>query len=258
MIDLHSHILAEVDDGAKSIEESIAILRYMEKKGVKKVTATSHYPVYNDQDYKGFIQEKLENLRKEARKNELEIEILSGSEILINQDLAKALYNNQLLTINNTDYLLLETRLNSLPNYFSDLMHDIKAMGYKIIIAHPERYSYIQKDYKKLYRWVEEYELKLMLNSSSLLGGHGSSAKETAEKLLELGLCQLMASDTHRYSKRTFTLDQGLQKAEALKPGSSKLFIDNADSVINNQPLNSMEIKREESSFVNKIFSFII
>ncbi|MFN2341452.1 MAG: tyrosine-protein phosphatase [Halanaerobium sp.] len=258
MIDLHSHILAGVDDGAQSLEESIAILKTMEAKGVRQVAATSHYPLYNDRDYLKFIQEKIELLREKSKEEKLQIEIISGSEVLISRDTAELLYNNELLTINDTDYILLETRLNNFPSYFESLVHDIKAMGYQIIIAHPERYTYIQKDYDKIYKWVEELELKLMFNSSSLLGKHGKKAKETAEKLLEFGLCHLMASDTHRINKRTFSLDQGLQKAESLKTGSSQFFQNNAQSVINNQPLNSMEIKREEPSLVNKIFSFII
>lgn len=258
MIDLHSHILAGVDDGARTLEESVAILRSMEAKGVKKVIATSHYPLFNDKDYLDFIQEKINILQEKARENELEIEIMSGSEIFISQDTAEALYKRQLLTLNDTDYILLETRFNNLPTYFENLIHDIRAMGYQIIIAHPERYTYIQKNYQKLYRWVEEFELKLMFNSSSLLGKHGSKTKETAETLLDLGLAHLMASDTHRMTKRPFTLDQGLQKAESLKPGSSQFFIENAKSVIKNQPLKSMEIKRKEPSLVNKFFSFII
>ncbi len=258
MIDLHSHILAGVDDGAQSLEESVSILRYMEAKGVKKVTATSHFPLYNNKDYIQFIQEKVNILQEKAKENDLKIEILTGSEILINQNTAENLYNNQLLTLNDTDYILLETRLNNLPTYFEDLIHDIRAMGYQIIIAHPERYTYIQKDYQQIYRWVEDFELKLMFNSSSLLGKHGSRAQETAKNLLDLGLAHLMASDTHRITKRTFTLDKGLQKAESLKAGSYQFFINNAQSVINNQPLKSMEIKRKEPSLVNKIFSFII
>lgn len=257
MIDLHAHILAGVDDGSRSLEESAAILRSMEAKGVKKVAATSHYPLYNDKDYLNLIQEKIDILQKKAAETGLDIEILSGSEILIDRDTAEALYKEELLTLNNTDYILLETRLNKLPSYFENLVHDIRAMGYQIIIAHPERYNYIQKDYQKLYRWVEDFELKLMLNSSSLLGKHGSKAKKTAEKILELGLVQLMASDTHRLTKRSFSLDQGLKEAESLKAGSSQLFIDNARAVIDNQPLKSMAIKREEPSLVNKIFSFI-
>lgn len=257
MIDLHTHILAGVDDGSRSLEESLAILSSMEEKGVKKVTATSHYPLYKDKSYLELIQEKITILRKKAREKNLEIEILSGSEIMISQNTAEELYNDQLLTLNDTDYILLETRLNKLPSYFETLIHDIRAMGFQIIIAHPERYTYIQKDYEKVYRWLEKFELKLMLNSSSLLGKHGSKAQETAETLLELGLVHLMASDTHRLTKRTFTLDRGLKQAESLKAGSLQFFINNAQSVIKNQALESMEIKRKEPSLVNKIFSFI-
>lgn len=256
MIDLHSHILAEVDDGSSSLEESLQILKKMEKRGVKKVAATPHYPLYNEVNYKNHIEEKLNSLRKKAAENDINVDILSGSEILIERDTAQKLHNNQLLTINNTDYLLLELRMNIYPDYFFELIYDIKAMGYQIVIAHPERYSFIQEDYEKLYKWVEDYELKLMFNSSSLLGRHCKKAKAAAEKLLELGLCHLMASDTHGINKRRFSLAKGLKKAEELKAGSSKVFKNNAQALIKNQKLENFEIKREEKSFLAKLFSF--
>lgn len=257
MIDLHSHVLAGVDDGAANIEESLKILKDMEARGVKKLAATSHYPLYQIKDYRNFISAKLQQLRKKAEAAKIEVEILSGSEILIDRKIPELLYNDQLLTINETDYILLETHFNSFPDYFSDLIHDLKAMGYQIIIAHPERYAYIQNDFSKLYQWVENYELKLMLNSSSLLGKHGSKTKQTAEKALKLGLCQLIASDTHGIERRTFSLDQGLNRAEKLKSGSSEIFRKNAEAVIQNQELRNFEIKREEKPFLQKVFSFI-
>lgn len=255
MIDLHSHILADVDDGASTIKESLKILKKMEAKGVKKVTATPHYPGYSSKNYIKDIDYNLDLLRKKAEEKRIEIEILKGSEILIDRKIPELLYNDQLLTINNTDYILLETYFNTFPTYFLNLIHDIKAMGYQIIIAHPERYSYIQSDYTKLYQWVEDYQLKLMLNSSSLLGRHGKTAEKTAIKMLDLGLCHLMASDTHGINKRPFSLDQGLKKAEKLKPGSTKIFKNNAEAVIKNQNLEMFEIKREEQSFFKKVFS---
>lgn len=257
MIDLHSHILADVDDGASNLEESLKILKYMEAKGLKKITATPHHSLYQKEDYKTSILSKLKSLREKAAESNISLEILSGSEIMINQKVPELLYNEQLISLNNTDYLLLETRLNIFPDYFLELVHDVKAMGYQIIIAHPERYSYLQADYSRLYQWVEEYNIKLMFNSSSLLGRHGSKAQQTAEKLLELGLCHLISSDTHGINKRPFTLDQGLKRAEKLKAGSSKLFKENAEAVLNNQSLKNFEIKREEKSLFKKIFSFL-
>ena len=257
MIDLHSHILAGVDDGASNLEESLAILKMMEAKGVKKVTATSHYPLYKIKDYKKFISAKLQLLRKEAKAANINLEIISGSEILIDRKIPELFHQNQLLTINNTDYILLETHFNSLPDYFSDLIHDLKVMGYQIIIAHPERYAYIHSNFELLYRWIEKYELKLMLNSSSLVGRHGSKSKKTAEKMINLGLCHLMASDTHGLEKRPFTLKQGLNKAEKLKPGSSEIFKKNAEAVLKNQSLNNFEIEREAKPFFERVFSFI-
>lgn len=258
MIDLHSHILPGVDDGASDIEESAAILKDMEQKGVKKIAATPHYPFYKDKDYKKFIGEKVEQLTQKAKAENIEIEIFTGSEILIEKKLPWLLNDNKLLTINNSDYLLLETHPILLPDYFPEIIHDIQAMDFKIIIAHPERYSYIQKDPAQLYDWVELYNLKLMLNSSSMLGLHGKRAQSTAEKLIDVGLCHLMSSDTHGIDKRPFTLDKALKKAEKIRKGSDKLFTKNAEAVLANSKLQSFEIKEKRNSIFERIFSFII
>jgi protein-tyrosine phosphatase len=258
MIDLHSHILPGVDDGASDIEESAAILKNMEQKGVKKIAATPHYPLYKDKDFKKFIGEKVEQLKQKAEAENIEIEIFSGSEILVEKKLPWLLNDNKLLTINDSNYLLLETHPILLPDYFPEIIHDIQAMGFKIIIAHPERYSFIQKDPTLLYDWVEIYDLKLMLNSSSILGLHGKKAQNTAEKLLDTGLCHLMSSDTHGIKKRPFTLDKALQKAEKIRKGSNELFSDNAEAVLANSKVKNFEIKEKRNSILGRIFSFII
>lgn len=258
MIDLHSHILPGVDDGAADMEESAAVLKFMQQKGVTKVAATSHYPLYKEKNYKRFITKKLEQLRVKAEDEKIDIEIFSGSEILIEKKLPWLLNDDKLMTINNTDYLLLETHPILLPDYFSELIHDIRTMGFKIIIAHPERYSFIQKNPYLLYEWLELYDLKFMLNSSSMLGKHGKKAKITAEKLLEAGLCHLMASDTHGLEKRPFTLDKGLNNAEKIRRESRRLFSENAEAVLAGRELQNFEIKERRNSIFEKLFSFII
>jgi protein-tyrosine phosphatase len=258
MIDLHSHILPGVDDGASDIEESAAILKNMVQKGVRKIAATPHYPLYKNKDFKKFIGEKVEQLKQKAKAENIDIDILSGSEILVEKKLPWLLNDNKLLTINDSDYLLLETHPILLPDYFPEIIHDIQAMGFKIIIAHPERYSFIQKEPSLLYDWIELYDLKLMLNSSSILGLHGKKAQKTAEKLLDTGLCHLMSSDTHGIKKRPFTLDKALQKAEKIRKGSNELFSDNAEAVLANSKVKNFEIKEKRNSILGRIFSFII
>lgn len=258
MIDLHSHILPNVDDGSSNIKETLEILYYMETKGVKTAAATPHYPLYNTSNFKEKIKTKINEIKKEILNNDLELNIVSGAEIMYTERLPKLYYEDKLLTLNNTDYLLLEFRMGEEPKRLEEVVHDLKSMGLKIIIAHPERYFYIQKDYTILYKWIEEYNLKLMLNSSSLNGSHGSKAEKTAQKMLELGLCHLMASDTHGRDNRPFTLDQGLQKAEEIRFGSRNFFNKNAEAVLENKELNNLEIKREKPSLLKNVFSFLI
>lgn len=258
MIDLHSHIIPNVDDGSASIKETLQILYYMEIKGVKTAAATPHYPLYNTSNFKEKIKAKVENIRKEAKKNNLNLNIVLGAEIMYTERLPKLYYEDKLLTLNNTDYILLEFRMGEEPRKLAEVVHDLKSMGLKIIIAHPERYFYVQKDHTILYKWIEDYNLKLMLNSSSLNGSHGSQAEKTAVKMLEQGLCHLMASDTHGRDNRPFTLDNGLQKAEDIRYGSKDFFSKNAESVLENKELKSLEIKREKPSLLKNIFSFMI
>jgi protein-tyrosine phosphatase len=258
MIDLHSHILPGVDDGASNLEESLAILKKMEQKGLKKIAATPHYPLYQNKDYKKFIGEKIKLLKEKAELENIDIEIFSGSEILIEKKLPWLLNDNKLMTINDSDYLLLETHPILLPDYFPEIIHDIQALGFKIIIAHPERYSFIQKNPALLYDWIEVYDLKLMPNSSSIMGMHGKKAEKTAENIVEAGLCHLMSSDTHGIDKRPFTLKQGLKKAEKIRKGSSQLFAENAEAVLKNEELQNFKIKEKRSSLFDRIFSFII
>lgn len=257
MIDLHSHLIPGIDDGADTLEEAVEILKVMEKKGVKSAAATPHYPIYKRQDFKKELFNKLEILRKEAKRNNLDIKILSGTEIMINQELPLLYHQNKLLTINETDYLLLEFRLNIYPDYLEEIIYDLQTMGLKIIIAHPERYLYLQSDYSELYQWLEELELKIMLNSSSLTGVHGRKAQKTAQNLIKTGLCHLMASDTHGLNKRSFSLDQGLKEAEKIRKGSAQLFQENAERVLNNQKLKNLKIIREkkDNSLIKKLFS---
>lgn len=256
MIDLHSHIIPGVDDGSNSLQETIKILKLMKKRGLKSAAATPHYPIYNNQNFKKEIFNKVEILKKEVKKNNLAIEIFTGAEIMINRKLPLLYYQDKLLTINNTDYLLLEFRLNIYPEYLAEVIYDLKTMGLKIIIAHPERYLYVQTDYSKIYQWLEEYDLKIMLNSSSLTGAHGVKAKKTAEKLIEKGLCHLIGSDTHGIKKRPFSLDSGLKEAEKIRSGSAEIFKNNAEKVIKNQALENFKIKKEDNSLIRNIFSF--
>ncbi len=258
MIDLHSHIIPNVDDGSTSIKETLQILYYMETKGVKTAAATPHYPLYNTSNFKEKIKAKVETIRKEALKNNLKLNIILGSEIMYTKRLPRLYYEDKILTINNTDYILLEFRMGKKPRKLAEVVHDLKSMGVKIIIAHPERYYYVQKDHTILYKWIEEYNLKLMLNSSSLNGSHGSQAEKTAVKMLDLGLCHLMASDTHGRDNRPFTLDKGLERAEEIRSGSKNLFNNNAEAVLKNIDLKNLEIKREKPSLLRNVFSFMI
>ena len=196
MKDIHSHILCSIDDGAESIKESINIIKNAIKNGYTDIILTPHY-----RKKQGFVannkikKELFNNLKEELKKNNLKINLYLGNEITVDEDLYYYLDTNQILSLNDSKYLLLELPFTGRLNYLDNLFDDLIADGYLIIIPHPERYmDYKEKDYIE---WNKKGIL-FQGNIESLFGGYGKKAQEKLENLLKLHLISFMGSDIHK------------------------------------------------------------
>ena len=148
MIDFHSHILPNIDDGSGSMEESINLIREATEAGFAGIISTSHYL----QDYYECDEQErrklLEDIDDEASKLSNNIgmqmpKLYLGSEIYITTDMINLLEEKKASTINNTKYVLFELPMNSRPLFVKDVVYKLIEDGYRPIIAHPERYSYV-------------------------------------------------------------------------------------------------------------------
>lgn len=196
MVDIHSHILNNIDDGSKSITESINMLKGLYENGVTDVILTPHYVM--DSFYQNSIEtkEKLFNkLKEEIKKNNIPINIYLGNEIYIDKDI-KDKINKEALPLNNSNYILLEFPMNGIYNNSYGIISGLIERGYKVILAHPERYLTVKEDIKVLDEY-KEMGVLFQSNIGSYFGDYGKTAKKTFKKLLKMKYISFIGTDSH-------------------------------------------------------------
>ncbi len=209
MVDLHTHILPGVDDGAKTIEESLEILEYLSGCGFTDFVLTSHY--IQSTKYNSNKKER-EKILKELKKNlsNKDINLYLGNEVYLCENILELLEKKEITTLNGTKYLLIELPLTGYLNNLSNILCEITNQGYIPIVAHPERYHFLQKNNKRI-RELLEFNCLLQCNIDSITGKYGKGAKKLMKWLLKNDLVQFVATDTHYVEKDKY-LKKSLKK----------------------------------------------
>ena len=211
LTDWHSHVLPGVDDGIKTIEESLEVLRHFEAKGVDTLWLTPHimedYPNTTDQ-----LRDRFEELRQAWTGN---LKLCLASENMLDHLFEERLEARDLLPIGeNKDHLLVETSYFSPPMGFDSIIDSIMSAGYYPLLAHPERYTYMDEaDYNRL----REKGVKMQLNYVSLVGGYGETARKKSVWLLKNGYVDVIGSDIHRLKSNQTLIAQKPSKKEHLE-----------------------------------------
>ena len=198
MIDLHSHILPELDDGSQSLQESLAMARMAVDSGVTAMVATPH--CVDARAREAFDSWKL--LRQALRENRIPLKLFPGMEIFGTEDTLRLLKEGKLFTLNGSRYPLVEFSFHSDGQEETRILSTLCKAGLRPIVAHPERYSYIQQDPEMVNRWYRMGCL-MQLNRGSLLGRFGFRAQEMATELVERNFAAAVSSDAHSSWLRT-------------------------------------------------------
>jgi len=214
MIDFHSHIIPEIDDGSRSIEETMLLLEEAEKAGFTKIISTSHYLEKHYEFNESSRKQFLEMLKIGVSNLKLDLELYLGSEIYTSYDIIEILKEQKASTINGTNYVLIELPMQSeLPN-LKNVIYELLGNGYIPVIAHPERYSYVKENPNWLLDYIELGVL-FQANYGSIIGMYGKEAQKTVKLLLKHDMIHFLGSDVHRpktiYTKMPEIL-QELQK----------------------------------------------
>ncbi len=194
-VDLHSHLIPAIDDGAKTMQESLALLGQMEALGYKKVITTPHIMSDTYKNTPAIIHEGLDALRSEASKNGLTLHIDAAAEYYLDDGFLSLLLSSEIMTIKDK-YLLFETSYISKPMQTEEMIFAIVSEGYVPLMAHPERYRYI-KNPEKEYSRLKSLGVMFQVNLNSFGGHYGKLAQERALFLSQNGMIDFLGSDVH-------------------------------------------------------------
>ena len=195
-IDMHCHLVPKVDDGSKCMEESIECLKTLKAVGYDKVIVTPHfqYPRFpNDEDD---ITRRYNELKAEAEKEGVGIQLSGiGGEYRIDSGFARRLENPRFLQVGGR-YVLVELSLHQQMMGCDEMIFDMQMKGYEVILAHPERYPYLNVQGSRMEQ-LKNQGVYFQINALSLGGFYGEEAKTKAFEMLEAGWVEYMGTDTH-------------------------------------------------------------
>ena len=197
MIDIHNHLIPNVDDGSTSLEDSLKYLKNMSEVGVETLVFTPHF-IRDSLDYFSEIDKNYRILVNECKKENIEIRLVLAKEVLLYPTILEDIEKYH-LTIGNTNYILVETNFQKFPDFFDETMYRLLKNGYRPILAHPERYSDIM-DNLELANELMHRNILLQINSGSFFGLYGRNVKRTVNKLLKNGYCHFIAGDFHGHA----------------------------------------------------------
>jgi protein-tyrosine phosphatase len=192
---MHSHLIPGIDDGARTMEDSLDLVRKMHALGFTKLITTPHIQSEFYKNTPENILSGLEKLREALAAENLPVQIEAAAEYLLDDGFEEKMKNGNLLSFADK-FILVEISYYSPPPNLKSSIFNLQCDGYKVILAHPERYSYWFKDFAK-YEDLKERGVFFQLNTVSLAGFYPDPVKKFAEKLIEKGMIDFIGSDMH-------------------------------------------------------------
>ncbi|MBF0746251.1 tyrosine protein phosphatase [Gemella sp. 19428wG2_WT2a] len=240
MIDIHSHIIFGVDDGPKTLEDSLELIDEAYSQGIRKIIATSHRRrgMFNTSEDK--IKHNYTILNNEVKNKYKDLELYYGGELYFNLDILKKLENKEVPTLADSNYVLLEFSSNVMYKEIFNAVDSVTLLGLKPILAHIERYNCLEKNKKRVEELLHKGAL-MQINSSSVLkmkffGDKHKVYKKRAKYFIENDLISFVATDMHNLDERKPHLKEayefisskyGKELAENLFKINAKIILEN-------------------------------
>ncbi|MBH0076882.1 capsule biosynthesis protein CapC [Pseudoalteromonas sp. SWYJ118] len=204
MIDIHSHILPGIDDGAKDLSDSLALLNIAQNDGITHMVATPHIHIGRFNNSVSQLYSELANLKAQALVNNIGIKLAVAAEVRLDVELMSLVLGNKLPfigTLNSVNYLLLELPHSHVPQGYDKFINWLAKQNIKVIIPHPERNRDIQVNPFYIDR-LKQLGCDFQLTASSIEGAWGETAKNISIDMLKKGLVTYVASDAHSVKRR--------------------------------------------------------
>jgi protein-tyrosine phosphatase len=260
MIDLHTHILPGLDDGAQSIKESLSMAKIAENDGIKKMVATPHLFRGNSlHEDLSTIEKKRTELSGALKESNIHVEIFAGAEVHISHNLIDEIKKNrENLVLNHSSYMFVEFPSEHVFSGVKNLFFELISEGITPIIAHPERNSIFVRNPSLLYELVQMGGLS-QVNSGSFSGLYGRRVEEAVLHFLELNLIHFIASDCHNTRSVASRLSEAVMRAQSIvgKDKARALVKDNPQAVLDDEEIpylpEPVNPKEKDKSFKIKI-----
>lgn len=241
MIDIHSHILPGVDDGAQTESDSLEMAKVAVEEGIHTIVATPHHKNGNFNNVRENILTYTKILNDLFQEQGLPLTLLAGQETRINGDMLEDLENGEILPINDSAYVFVEFSASHVPRYAKQMLFDMQVAGYTPIIVHPERNQELIEHPDKLFDFVRKGALT-QITAGSLIGKFGKNIQKFTHQLVEANLTHFIASDAHNVTSRSFWMAEAFEvMKDTYGLDLYYMFLENSRLLIDGMNVNRME-----------------
>lgn len=199
-VDIHSHLLPGIDDGAQTMEESVAMIKRLTKHGVNKIITTPHIMYEFYRNTPEIINQKLAETREALQEAGVEVQLEAAAEYYLDDQFMSMLDNKEPLLTFGSNMVLMETNYVQDHPKLMDIFFQLKVLGYTPVFAHPERYMYLQLNKNNYQKYQEIFFAGVLfqVNLMSFTGYYGAQIKQVADYLLKEKMIHIVGSDIHK------------------------------------------------------------
>ncbi|NBJ70838.1 MULTISPECIES: CpsB/CapC family capsule biosynthesis tyrosine phosphatase [Clostridia] len=241
MIDIHSHILPGIDDGAKNEEQSLKMAKAAIEQGIHTIIATPHHQNGAFNNFRWEIENSVEILNDFLKREGVPLTVLPGQETRIYGEMVEGIRQNELLPLNYSKYVFVEFPSDSVPRYTTQLLFDIQVEGYTPIIVHPERNRALLEHPNLLYELVSKGALT-QVTAGSVGGKFGKDIQKFTIQIIGANLTHFIASDAHNTTSRAFYLQEAYEDIKKSFGGDYfYMFLENSNLLVDNDYVNRLE-----------------
>lgn len=229
IIDMHTHILYGVDDGAQTLHDSMEMIEEESDQGINEIVLTPHYGHKFGYPERSLLEERFAEIQKEAKRYFPNVTLYLGSELYYEKGITKHLLEGRALTYNGTKYVLVEFDPGDSFSYLMQAVQEFTYAGYIPVIAHVERYGQVVHKLEQCERLVRAGAC-LQINTGSLLGGFFDARTRLCKELVKQGLVHIIGSDCHDMKRRSPNVTHGY--AKLLKKCDPSIYDENAEMIL--------------------------
>ncbi len=237
MIDLHSHILPSIDDGASTLDVALDMARMAVDDGIEVMACTPHFmPGIYDNTAED-VRSRVDALNRILIDRDINLSLVTGADAHIRPDFVSGLRNGEILTIHDSRYVLFEPPHNIMPQRMDELLYNIAIAGFVPILTHPERLKWIEQNYSVVTDLMES-GVWMQITSGSLTGRFGKRPQYWAQRMLAEGRVSILATDAHNTRSRPPLLAEGFEiaKSEVGMDEALHLVVTRPECILNNSP----------------------